>query len=220
MMLSGSGSAGAAGAGAAGAGAAGAGVAPDGLVPETAAETTLAPEHFQADAAPLAFTHARTFAPLSPAGGTKMALPAPEMATHLITAFFLTVTFFWVCHLKRYLVPLAAGIATAAVRVAPTWASPVTTGARTAGAACRAMGRAMVAARTAASSAERRGGGRLIPILVSPLSIAVLNSRLLHQPATPATEWAAASRPRCGLPPHRGRRPPAARRNQVPGETR
>jgi hypothetical protein len=40
------------------------------------------------------------------------------MATHLITVFFLTVTFFWVCQLKRYVVPLAAGVATDAVRVA------------------------------------------------------------------------------------------------------
>ena len=82
-----------------------------------------------------AFTQARTLARVSAGEGVKVAAPAPAIATHLVTVFFLTITFFWVCHWKRYLVPLAAGVATDAVRVAPTRASPVTTGARPEGAA-------------------------------------------------------------------------------------
>ena len=86
--------------GAAGVGAAGVGAAGVGAAGVSAAATTLAPEHFQADFVPFAFTHARTLEPLSTAGGTKVALLAREMATHLVTVFFLTVTFFWVCHWK------------------------------------------------------------------------------------------------------------------------
>ena len=211
-MLSGSGSE--------GVGAAGAGVAPDGLVPERASATTLAPEHFQADVVPFAFTQARTLAPLSPAGGTKVALLARAMATHLVTVFFLTVTFFWVCHWKRYVASFAAGVATDAVRVPPTWALPVTTGARTAGAACRVTGRAMAATRTAASRAGSRGERRLITVFLTPHASTVPRPGFRHRPSAPATEWAAPSRTRCGLPRHRGSRPPAARRTRARGETR
>jgi hypothetical protein len=94
-MLSGSGNA---GVGGIGDDIPGAGIAPDGLVPARAAVTTLGPEHFQADVDPFAFKHARTLAPFSTAGGTSVALPAPGIATHLVTFFFLMVTVFCACH--------------------------------------------------------------------------------------------------------------------------